>query len=339
MSNSPPTFLTLPVEIRLQIYAEVFSPWFKHTPPLGPPYGEPDHPLGITSVCQQTRHESFPLILIDPRHLYSGPSLWELTRQGEQKYMDLLSAVTVDFDKRTLLEFQKDLLLAPKDISKTVPYSGEWWLATYQSRMSWLPRTPPSPRPSTSLSLWRFLFPPKPMSWLPRTGPSTRLSLERFLFPPKPAKSIIISTWETFHKLPNLRKFKISLQKLEGPIFLIGDLFNTENEQRLLLEMISFTCPNIESLTVPINTSSPCLILTSCTNFHNLEHVNWNGQYATFPKGGFPIVNQSLRRLRVDGHPKGHEAVMGGSGGSSVVTIIPPDDYMQAFQIPKPFFS
>jgi hypothetical protein len=61
MPDPLPTFLTLPVEIRLQIYAEVFSPWFKHTPPLG------NYPLGITSICQQTHNDSFPLILMEPR--------------------------------------------------------------------------------------------------------------------------------------------------------------------------------------------------------------------------------------------------------------------------------
>jgi hypothetical protein len=30
--------------------------------------------------------------------------------------MDLISAVTVDFDERTLLKFQKDLRLNPKEI-------------------------------------------------------------------------------------------------------------------------------------------------------------------------------------------------------------------------------
>jgi len=44
------------MEIRLQIYAEVFGPWFRHEPPFG------DYPLGITSVCQQTRHQSSPLM-------------------------------------------------------------------------------------------------------------------------------------------------------------------------------------------------------------------------------------------------------------------------------------
>lgn len=307
MPHPPPTFLTLPVEIRLQIYAKIFSPWFRHKPPFG------DYPLGITSVCHQTRHESFPLILIDPRHLYSGPSLWELMRPGSQKYLDLISAVTVDFDERTLLQFRKDLLLAPKDISKTVPYSGEWWLATYQDRMSWLPRTPE--RPSTWPSFRRFLG----LSEIPKRVP----------------ESFIISTWEAFHKIQHIQKLKLSFRKPGDP----GNTsypVSTSNEQRLLFEIISFACPHISSMT--LNSNTPRLLITSCTRFQNLEYIVDSGNTIMFPKGAFPTVNQSL--LKIDERPQRHEAVMGGSGSgsgkASIVTIIPPYEYIEAFRVPEP---
>jgi hypothetical protein len=301
MSDPPPTFLTIPPEIRLQIYAEVFSPWYEHKPPFG------NYPLGITSVCQQVRQESFPLILVDPRHLYSGPSLRELT---SSKYLDIISAVTVHVDERTLLEFQKDLLLAPKDIATTVPYSGEWWLATYQSRMSWLPRTRTPERASLNKTLRRSLG----IREMPYESP----------------KSIVISTWETLREIQHIKKLKLSFGKADTyPV-------STENERRLLLEMISFTCPNIESLTVPTNTSSARLLLTSCNNFHNLQHLNWAGHYTNliFPKGSFPEINQ--RFFEFIGNPLRHEALMGGSLGFCVVTIIPPHEYIEAFRTPVP---
>jgi hypothetical protein len=209
--------------------------------------------------------------------------------------------VTVDFDARTMLEFLKDLLLSLKDISKTVPDSGEWWLATYQSRMSWLPRTP------EQLSL--------------DDADSRFLGLSRIL--QRALKGFIVSTWEAFHKLHNLKKLKISFEKAGDP--------GTENGQRLLFEMISFTCSNIESLTV---SSSPRLMITSATNFHNVEHLNQGlGKSITFPKGPFPIVNQSLNLL----DSQRHEAVMGGKGRlMSFVTIIPPYEYIQAFCEPEP---
>jgi hypothetical protein len=137
-----------------------------------------NYPLGITSVCQQTRHEP-------SSSKRDGPSLWELTRgSDEQKYLDLISDVTVDFDARTLLEFQRDLLLALKDISRTVPYSSEWWLATYQDRMSWLPRTPE--RLSLDDVVRRFLG----LREIPQRAP----------------KSFIVSTWGTLPQTPQPQK-------------------------------------------------------------------------------------------------------------------------------------
>jgi hypothetical protein len=90
-----------------------------------------------------------------------------------------------------MLEFLKDLLLALKDISKTVPDSGEWWLATYQDRMSWLPRTPE--QLSLDDAVRRFLG----LSEIPQRAP----------------KRFTVSTWEPFHNLHNLKKLKFSFKK------------------------------------------------------------------------------------------------------------------------------
>jgi hypothetical protein len=179
MSDPLPTFLTSPSGDMAPNLGRSFQPVVQAQ--ITSPFV--NYPLGITSVCQQTRHES-------SSSDRDGLSLWELTRQGdEQKYLDLISAVTVDFDARTMLEFLKDLLLALKDISETVPYSSEWWLATYQDRMSWLPRTPE--QLSLDDAVRRFLG----LREIPQRAP----------------KSFIVSTWGTLPQTPQPQKTKVLL--------------------------------------------------------------------------------------------------------------------------------
>jgi len=169
---APPTFLTLPMEICLQIYDFLYHPW--HSPP------PPSERSGIASVCQQTRRETFPFILRVPRYFGTAERLWEWTLRGDQMHLDFVTEMSVMVRGDSLSKFWA-LRHAPRDIrDEIVPYSSEWWEATY------LKRVPPAY--IKPVSVWRSII-------------NTISKLLKSIFTPntnEAPRSVVVATWQSF---------------------------------------------------------------------------------------------------------------------------------------------
>jgi hypothetical protein len=100
-----------------------------------------------------------------------------------------------------------------KDIVKTVPYSNEYWEATYQEQLKWLGSNPPS-----------FWY---------EVNKATRKYLGLKEKPNEEPKTAIASTWEFFNAVHNLQKLRIAFHnpKRDYPL-------GSKSEQQLILEMI-----------------------------------------------------------------------------------------------------
>jgi hypothetical protein len=274
MSNpAPPTFLTLPMEIRLQIYDYLYHPW--HSPP------PPSERSGIASVCQQTRRETFPFILRVPRYFGTAERLWEWTLRGDQKHLDFITEMSVMVLGDSLSKFWA-LRHAPRDIGdETVPYSSGWWEATY------LKRVPPAY--IKPVSIWRSII--NTISKLLKSI-CTRNTNEA-------PRSVVVATWQALSSLPNLQKLAIAFQHplrytIDGSSTAYPGPVDSVHEQNLILEMVSNACPTIHTLV--ISNSSERLNLSYLTKFHNLRHLNFNGRISTSPEDALQIL-RSLKSL------------------------------------------
>ncbi|KAE9366078.1 hypothetical protein N431DRAFT_495852 [Stipitochalara longipes BDJ] len=276
MSDFAPTFLNLPMEIRLQIYANLYPSW--HSPP------PPSDCSGISSVCHQVREETFPFVLQIPRYFGTAERLWRWTSRGDQRHLDLISDISVNFYVDTMSKFWL-LKHTPIDINDgLVLHSGEWWESRYLKAVR-----PIIVKPA---SVWRSIF----------KAIKTVVNILKLAFiktTEEVRKSAVVSTWKTFSSLTNLRKLGIDFQvpipfAMNRDPLLYPSLVDSIIEQQLILEMISVACPTLQTLIMA--NSSERLNLSCLTNFHNLRHLSFNGKFGNSPEETLQIL-RSLRHL------------------------------------------
>jgi hypothetical protein len=123
MSIPAPTLLTLPQEIRLQIYANLCPSLCLLSPP--------SLLSSIASVCRQTRQEIFPLVLQVTRYFWTVERLWDWTSQGEQRNLELVSEISFTFTEDWVSKFWTLEQVRKAIDDDPVPYSGQWWELAY----------------------------------------------------------------------------------------------------------------------------------------------------------------------------------------------------------------
>ncbi|KAN0090283.1 hypothetical protein V8E51_018862 [Hyaloscypha variabilis] len=276
MSDFTPTFLTLPMEIRLQIYTYLYPSW--HSPPPPCDYS------GIASVCRQTRQETFPFVLGIPRYFSDAQRLWRWTSRGEPKDLNCISDISVNFYLDWISQFWA-LKRTPIDISDDlVLHSGEWWEARYLKAVR-----PGYLRPA---SKWRSFF--KTIKTI--TNLIKSIFIKRF---EDKQKSVVVSTWETFSCLRSLQRLAIAFPlplrfTMNGSPIVYTSPVDFFHEHQLILEMISIACPTLETLTMA--NSSELLNLSCLANFHNLRHLSFNGKFGNSPEDALQVL-KSLEHL------------------------------------------
>jgi hypothetical protein len=265
MSIPAPTFLTLPLEIRLQIYANLY-PSLCLLPP-------PSLLSGIGSVCRQTRQEIFPIVLQVPRYFWTVERLWDWTLRGEQRNLELVSEISITFSDES---FSKSWTL--EQVRKAidddpVPHGGQWWELAYLMGLQ--------PEIFKPASVRRPLI----KAFMTHVNSINKKNN-------KEPKSAVVSTWEAFTSLPNLRRLSINFENplryaIESNPISYPHLLNSLHKQQLILEMISRICPMIQSLI--ISRSSGLLDLSYLTEYHNLKHLNFNGRFKNSPESALQI--------------------------------------------------
>ncbi len=266
MSIPAPTFLTLPLEIRLHIYANLYPSLCL----MPPPYLL----SGIGSVCQQARQEIFPLVLQVPRFFWTVERLWDWTLQGEQRNLELVSDISVTFIEESFSKFWTLEQVRKAIDDDPVPYSGQWWELAYVMGLQPEIFKPASVRRPL---IKAFMMHVKSINKKNNREP----------------KSAVVSTWETFTSLPNLRSLGITFENplryaTESNPISYPHLLNALHKQQLILEMIPHTCPMIQTLI--ISRSSALLDLSYLTEYHNLKHLNFNGRFKNSPESALQIL-------------------------------------------------
>lgn len=273
MPDTATQFLTLPLEIRLQIYDFLYYPWYSPPPP--------SERSGIASVCWQTRRETLPFVLRIPRYFGTAERLWEWTSRGDRMHLNLISEISVMLLGDSLSKFWalKHALTNVNDT--TVPHSSKWWESTYLKRAR--------PEILKRISAWR--------SFIKTIAKFLKLIFVKSV--EEETKSAVVSTWEAFSTLPNLRKLGIAFQlplryAMNGNPVPYPDPVDYIHEQQLILEMVSIACPKMQTLI--ISNSSERLDLSCLTNFHNLQHLNFNGRFSNSLEDALQII-KSLKYL------------------------------------------
>jgi hypothetical protein len=266
MSIPAPTFLTLPLEIRLHIYANLYPSLC-----LQPP---PSLLSGIGSVCRQARQEIFPIVLQVPRYFWTVERLWDWTLRGEQRNLELVSEISVTFMEKSFSKLWTLEQVRKAIDDDPVPYSGQWWELAYLMGLQPEIFKPASVRQPLIKAFMTHL---KSMNKKNNKGP----------------KSAVVSTWEAFTSLPNLRSLGVTFENslryaVESNPISYPHLLNALHKQQLILEMISRTCPVIQTLI--ISRSSGLLDLSYLAEYHNLKHLNFNGRFKNSPESALQII-------------------------------------------------
>jgi hypothetical protein len=251
MSNRP-AFLTIPLELRLQIYEIILEKR---------PVFQPDYYVCITAVCRQIRREILPVVFKGARHLKSLAHLSKWTSQGSPFLLKQVQKISLHISTESLSSFATVPERAPQ-VTENVPaaFTGEWWDLQYAERAG-LPGPQHTEAPSSKKAV---------ISKVLRT---LRLSSKDSQKGPR--KSSIASTWEALASIDQLKSLWI----------LLNDATNSSRpkydiEQQLVLDMVSAACPKMQDFTVFSN----LLPLEYMRNFHGLRLLRFSGYSRSSPQ-------------------------------------------------------
>ncbi|KAH8674469.1 hypothetical protein BGZ60DRAFT_404087 [Tricladium varicosporioides] len=243
--------LTIPTELRLQIYALVLS---------RPERVQKSHRTSLLSVNRQIRHEVLHLILLKSRYFGTLKSLWEWTSDGSPELLQQVKDVSVSIFKGSLCP-PPDPVGALRIDSTPEPGTGKWWEAQYVSQFG----RPGSQEPTR----WQKLQASLPWPFQLRI---------------KVPKHPMVSTWESFQAISEVRRLWIHLQSFIDSAAARGSKY--ADEQQLILEMISTCCPKVEEFTVMSRHTS----LQYLKNFPNLRRLHFSGYSRSTPEETLEIM-------------------------------------------------
>lgn len=230
--------LTIPAELRLQIYSLVLSQ---------PERIQKSHRTSLLSVNRQIRQEVLHLILSKSRYFGTLKSLWEWTSDGRPELLQHVKDVSVSIFKGTLSPPPDPVGVYRRNLTPE-PGTGEWWEAQYVSQFG---------RPgSREATRWQKLQASLPQSFQHRV---------------EAPKHPMVSTWEAFRAISEVRRLWIHLQSFIDSAAARGSKY--ADEQQLILEMISSCCPKVEEFTVMSRHTS----LQYLKNFPRLRRFHFSG--------------------------------------------------------------
>ncbi|KAF4635758.1 hypothetical protein G7Y89_g2350 [Cudoniella acicularis] len=297
MPSSPrETFLTLPAELRLQIYALVFHQIYPYNLSTIRSISSSEKPynpvLSLTLVSRQIRNEVLALTLAKSRYFSSLTAFcsW-VSRAPDQTALDNVRDVSISiiegklegiFRRHVEVEgfgsesYRVKMYQAAKDnsakeeevkveVSDEEKNTANYWLQRYISQFG-----NQAPLPSPKISTWSKLLSSILTITLPHATPTHP----------------IVTTFNSFTAIRNVRRLWLHL----GAFFNSMDGFSKQvaDEQELILEMLSTTCPNITDFTI----MSRRVRLSYLLGFPHLRSLQFDGFSKTPPEVTIKILNQ-----------------------------------------------
>jgi hypothetical protein len=267
-------FLSLPVEIRLQIYLIILDPYLSDGTRSS---------RNIMLACRQTREEALPVWFEQRRHFRSPKEFSEWKSKANPGRMGLVKDVSFSCERDAWMPFRTwyaSRVCSQGTVASLSPFTVSWWEKMYTE---WLTEYEPN-------------FQPTDMEALPQPQPLPDES--DFSISP------IGSTWDALTAASNMQAVWFTLWNHfpgEGPAFLA--------EQRLLLEMISATCPNMRELSL----FTGLLPLDFLPRFTKLRLLRFTGYSTSSPEETLGILRslKSLDKLYIWRHRADGDACHG----------------------------
>ncbi|CZR58185.1 uncharacterized protein PAC_08076 [Phialocephala subalpina] len=273
MSSHLPAFLTLPYELRLEIYGLVLDQRLGYFPRSY---------LSISSVNRQIRQEVLPLVLRNSRYFSSLEKLSDWASRGDPVLLKQIQNVTVHIFEDSLIPIADALASNSKDD---------------------LPRTRIGPR------FWRTMS--APQVGRVNTKPTGRQSLRTRLLSAlsiSPAdiktgssKDSIASAWDAFAAIKDVKKLWILFKDSTHP----SSRRSFPVEQELILDIIATTCHHVQEFTV----FSELVSLDYLSHFQDLRLLRFGGYSKSDPEETLRILKslKKLDTLIIYRYPEGYD--------------------------------
>ncbi|KAL9620729.1 MAG: hypothetical protein Q9160_004742 [Pyrenula sp. 1 TL-2023] len=282
MAESP-TFLSIPAELRIDIYLRLFN---RREPRNMRTYHS------IMYVCRQTQEEAMQVLLLGPRYLHSFHEVLKWIRRANPAHLKFVKNIDVrsDVAEAALL---RDHTFAQGCMNSTRSVACNEW---YARHMELLERAGEIPTPNVQSSSQPEYSNLHPLSWIKGlqnwvTGPINQ--------PTKPddpeletPETSIAAISQVFELLPDLDKIWLNLGSSSRGSLKLNCRNTWSIEQQVYLEMISAKCQNLREFTY----FSGLTPLSFIRNLSNLRMLRFNG-YSLSSQEETTSVLSSLKHL------------------------------------------
>ncbi|KAE8440575.1 hypothetical protein EG329_007213 [Mollisiaceae sp. DMI_Dod_QoI] len=260
MSSHLASFLSLPYELRFEIYELVLDQRLGYFPRFY---------LSIASVNRQVRQEVLPIILQNSRYFSSLEKLSDWTSRGDPSLLNQIQNVTVHMFEDSLLPVADALAGRSKDSALDAKTAPKFWKTISAPQIG---RSSIKPAGRHSLRT-------KILSALGLSPPDLR---------PGNSKDAITSAWDAFTAINEVKKLWILFKDNTHP----SNRRSFPVEQQLILDIIATACQRVQELTI----FSDFVSLDYLGHFQDLRQLRFSGYSKSDPEATLKIL-QSLKKL------------------------------------------
>lgn len=274
MPSHLPAFLTLPYELRLEIYGLVLDQRLGYYPKSY---------LSISAVNRQIRQEALPLVLQNSRYFSSLGKLSDWTSRGDPVLLKQIQNVTVHIFEDSLIPIADALASNSKDDIRRARIGPRFW------RTMSAPQFGRVNTRSTSRQSLRTRL----LSALSLSPADIKIDSSN--------KDAIASAWDAFTAIKEVKKLWILFKDSTHP----SSRRSFPVEQELILDIIATACQNVQEFTV----FSDLVSFDYLGHFQDLRQLRFGGYSKSDPEETLKILKslKKLDTLIIYRYPEGYD--------------------------------